>query len=189
MALEDTVMWQPLTLPITERQEEYAQDFRAKRDAEFGYNRYPVHGNEVRWYGDLAELRLWNWLKGEGIPHQWLNQPAPGLPDFLIWGRTIEVKQEKVHQTPRITHAVSLSGPDRPIEAEYVLFASYEYKRRVMWFHGLATQADVLRRGTRYEPGEWIHPNWQVQGQAVVRVRGLDWLMPVRALAKVGVAA
>lgn len=116
-----------ICLPIEDKFELAAKNFRAKRDQIYG-NIYEEKATDCRWVGDLGEWAFNSFLRANGaIDSQWLKeQEAAGKADFILPGDfSVGVKtvKRKVQPKPSYTAQITAKHANEPVDG-YFFYAT-----------------------------------------------------------------
>lgn len=168
--------WPMLCAP--ESWETVAQRIRKENDARYS-QLFPREDGDMPWVGEIGEFGFYFWLKKHCIPFEWITKDTLGKPDFIVNGKTVDLKTVKRKRPVLIDYTCQVAAKQaQATRHDWFFFASYEYPKRILSLLGAMRRDELLLKADYYGPGDWVHPNYQIRdGHAIYNV-SISQLVP-----------
>lgn len=107
--------------------------------------------------GFAAERVVDRWLTERNITHAWDDDPKNRLPDFEIYGLTIDLKNHTTNGMPQPGYDVDLTDRQRINSGprDWYLFSKLDQSTmQDLWVLGFQTYDEIMSKGVFYKEGE-----------------------------------
>lgn len=140
-----------------------AISIREQRDKLYG-NIFEEVSGDLRWVGDLGEICFNQWLKQNGVlGFTWYLDNAAGKPDFVLYGKRVDVKTVKRKVPPRPDYTAQITARHKSYPIDELFFLSYEYSINKMWLLGGIDKPSFLKKAFYYKEGDRVHGDYTIR--------------------------